>query len=351
MLKESLTENFYNFISDNKDEKTTELYLKWRDKNPDINLDLAITQIECRRKCHRKLSEFIKNPAFIFPTQLSSEQASHQAVSLYHSKLIGKGSDVLDMTAGLGIDSMTIAKAGNNVTACEIDELKGEALSHNAASLNIPLTIEVADSVKFLSSGKTKYDVIFIDPARRDDSQKRVYNFKDCQPDVTSLQFLFRNHAPHILIKASPLLDVSQTLKDLENIECLHIVSINGECKEVLIEIDYNKDHNALSPSFKALDMDNEGNIKTLFEFVDNEVRNNPVYLTDLSRMGYLYEPNASVMKLQPWGILASRYPSLKKFGADSNIFASDELINDFPGRIMQIIKIIDKKNRKAFKG
>ncbi|MBD5280346.1 MAG: hypothetical protein HDS35_07370 [Bacteroides sp.] len=360
-----ITPDYIDFIRKNKSEDLSSLLLKYHGKPSSFDVDSALLQIKCRRKTSKKLKSFLEKEQFLFPSALSAEQASHQAVAQYHSSLIPDNSTLLDMTAGLGIDVMTMAGKCSKATAVEIETLKAEALNHNCIVMGIG-NIEVinADSVKWLQENENHFDVIFIDPARRDNDNKRTYNFHDCAPDIISIQQMLRNRARQVFIKASPLLDLTQTLRDISEVRSIRAICVEGECKEILVETS-NEAAGDHTPSIstttilkEAIDLDNDGNIISIFSCIEAEPSssdniNNIVYAeeSDVKPGYYLYEPNAAVMKLAPWNELCRKYPDLKKLAPSSHLFISTILHDDFPGRILSIEKLIEKKDRKNLKG
>lgn len=285
---------------------------------------------------------------FIFPTLLSSEQASHQSIAYYHASLLEKDNNILDMTAGLGIDAISFARKGADVTAIELDKIKCEALQHNIkVEKKNNISVINADSVNWIKQSSYHFDAIFIDPARRGNDKARLYNLHDCSPDVVLLQDEIMSHCKRLLIKASPMLDVSETLRDIKNTSAIHAVCVEGECKEILVEVNPEKKIR----SFFAVDLNRSGHVLSQLKYDENDMQKEIIYAQEIHSCHYLYEPNAAVMKLSPWKILSARFPNLKKLAPDSHIFISADLYADFPGRIMRIEKEINKKDRNSLKG
>ena len=343
-----LTDDLLKFIAEHRNDNTEQLRLKWHGKNPGFDIDFALTQIECRRRCRIKLSRFTADERFLFPTVVASEQASNQSVASYHAETFAQSGSLLDMTAGLGIDAFTFSKKGMKVAAFELDEFKADVLRHNSEIIGLKDFKTVSgDSVEALNNNNESYDIIYIDPARRKGNNERAYNFKDCQPDILTLQNDLLERCEKLLIKGSPLLDVTQTVRDIREIKSIHVVSVENECKEVLIEA--GKNMNAIK--YVAVDLNKDGKIISKLEFLGNDTGKACDYSCEFTPGLYLYEPNASVMKLAPWAILSDRYPGLKKLGKDSHLFISDSRFDDFPGRVLKIDKTINKKDRKTLKG
>lgn len=357
--------DFFTFIDSNSHSDISKLRLKYHGKNLNFNLSLALLQIECRKKCNSKLKMFIANGKTLFPSLVASEQASHEAVASFHASVASGNKTILDMTAGLGIDSFAFASVAEEVVSCEIDIDKASMLEYNIRTLGINnINVRCIDSLDYISRGDRRFDMIFVDPARRGLQNSRVYNFRDCQPDIISEMRMLLSKAKTVMIKASPLLDISQTLRDIPYVRTIRAISVKGECKEILIEASFcDKAKEADSITAEAIDLNNDGSINSRFTFfkirTDNDLSalpgNSPEvrYATpdDLLPGKYLYEPNASMMKLAPWYELSGRYPSLKKAAPSSHLFVSDSIIPDFPGRSLVITEIPDKKRLKSLKG
>lgn len=348
---QKLPAQFFNFIKSHSNSDTSLLRLKFHNKESEFDMGFALTQIECRKRFGKKLSTFISNDRFLFPSSLAGEQASHEAVAKYHSSLFGSHEKVLDMTAGLGIDSIAIAGNADLVTSCEIDETKAECLRHNISVLGISnLKVINSDSVEIINSRSfDSFDTVFIDPARRDSGNERVYNFHDCQPDILKLQEYILFAGKRLVIKGSPLLDISQTLIDFPSTTAIRSVSVDGECKEILVEAE----KRGSLQTIEAVSLDRSGKIIYDFKYTPSEESGEVAYAeySDIRNGSFLYEPDAGIMKLAPWNILSSRFNGLKKFGKSTHLFVSDSYHKGFPGRIMRIERILEKNDRKNLKG
>ena len=347
-----ISETTQKFIQAHANDDTNALRLKYGGKSPkmDFPIDFALLQIEARRKAQKKIPSFVENVLFVFPDALSAEQASNEAVARFHASLIPSGSRLLDLTAGLGIDDLTFAMSGINVTACEINEVKASALQHNSEVLGMTdkITVLNIDSMDFVRSCENCFDVVFSDPARRTTSGKRLHALSDCQPDMLGGMDSIMKLTNRLLIKSSPLLDISLIRETVCNLYHIYIVCVKGECKEVLIDIRKASEFSGVT----AVDLDTIGTISKF------ECHNSPilgaVHFADrlsAAEYKYLYEPNAGVMKTGAWEALSARFPTIEKADPNTHVFLSDVLYHDFPGRVMAISEIPDKKALKALKG
>ena len=345
----------FDFISLNVDKDPAVLLLKLKKNDYRFDLNFAVTQIDCRKRNSEKLRFFLSNPKFLFPDKISGEQSTHQAVAKYHAEMVKGSRNILDMTAGLGIDALSMADKVTKVTAIELNTNKADTLKHNLKILGVSnMNVINADSIEYLRNTQEWYDCIFIDPARRDASDKRLYKFQDCSPDVIANQDLLLKHTNRILIKGSPLLDITQTLKDFNNITAIHAIGVKGECKELLIEIIpnlFNLKKNQIS--VEAVNLDSEGRILSHFsETLNAHTSSDIPYASDkdLKSDCYILEPSAMIMKLAPWKSICTRYQALK-FDKSSHLFVSSVYPENFPGRVTRFEKTLTKQDRKSFLG
>lgn len=376
-------EDYLEFIKDHEHSDVNALRLQYHGKSMPFSVDDACMQIEMRRKTAGKLPWFLHHPGFRFGTAQSAEQATNQNVALFHAFLIGRNRRVLDMTAGLGIDAMTIALRGNHVTAYELQTERVEALRHNAEILGIDeLTVVQGDSVRHLQQNEEHYDWIFVDPARRDSGNNRCFLLQDSLPDVVSHQDLLLAHADNVLIKASPLLDITQTLRDFSNVRSIIILSYKNEVKEVLIHLSPGPaalSHASLvSSSPLSFSAEPEGEVKSLsspiiraidladsssafpdgaptvrFRFIAGCPTQAAISYASSEAIApgmYLYEAGAAMRKLQCASQICPRYTDIKSLAKDSGLFVSENLHADFPGRICTVKAILSAKQLKALK-
>lgn len=195
-----------------------------------------IMQEECRRKAAKKLPATLLCADFKFPTNLSAEQCTSDALAQLHAQWIEEGTRVADLTCGLGIDCFHIARKAREVTAIDIDPIVAGAVERNAQVLGLEnITALCTDCRDWLNTcGDNSYDVIFIDPGRRGESGRRLYSLEECQPDVTVMMEKMLAVAPTAIVKMSPMLDTDHILYHLPNVSELHIVGTRDECKELV---------------------------------------------------------------------------------------------------------------------
>ena len=240
-------ENLIQFITEHGGDEVSRLILD-RKKYPDIDMDLAVNCIESRRKLKGKVQEWYERPGLIFPLKLSAEQCSSSSTGRYKAELAEKivASEewtVADLTGGLGVDSWFFSQRGRKVIYNEMQSILCDAARHNFRELGAD-NIEVVNSVACTENieellSKNDIDIVYMDPARRGEGGKKVFLIEECTPDVLTLKDEIFSHARHILIKLSPMADITMVCDRL-GFTCreVHVVSTNGECKELLIWMD-----------------------------------------------------------------------------------------------------------------
>lgn len=333
MCSEYDNDEFWEWVHANSDNDPVKLRLKWQGKLPWANL--AILQIECRRKSRKKLAEELTCPTFFFPTALSAEQCTSDILADFHASLIAPGCTMLDLTCGLGIDVYHAARRASEVTAVDMNPEITGAVRHNAAALGHDnITAVTADCREFIKSTDKHYDIVFIDPARRGTNGERRYRLTDCSPDVTSMLDDIAAVADRLILKASPMLDITQVLRELPHTTDIYVTGTSTECKEIVADVIFDNKHTS-EPVIHVM--------TPLYDFSftqSEEASATPDY--ELPAAGeYLYEPGAAVMKAAPFRLLSQRY-GLKKLHPNTHLYHSAARITDFPGDTWHIDRVAD---------
>lgn len=333
-----LSEDIIKWIEEHRDCDTNKLRLSCRKKDDASVYEFAIMQIECRKKASKKLDYTLQSPNFIFPTNLSAEQCTSDELAEFHATLINEGETILDMTAGLGIDAFHLAQKAKHVTAIDLNADVAQALSINARVLNKDnFTAVNADSVEYLKNSTEHFDTIFIDPARRGDGGKRLFALADCQPNVVELLDLIKQHCDKLIVKASPMLDATQVLRELPYCTALYAIGTRQECKELVAVIDFKKPKD--TPTLHCI---TEGNG---FSYTQTIESNSIAKYGNISEEMFLYEPHPAVMKMQPIKTLSERFNTIK-LHQNTHIYVSAKIITDFPGDCYKINKIYPFSSR-----
>ena len=337
MMEKMEMEEMWGYVAANAGADTLKLMLK---SEPDLPFDkrFAVMQIECRKKTRNKIPELLANERFLFPKAISAEQCTHQQVAQFHASLFQPTDSVLDMTMGLGVDSYYISQRVASLKAIELDEEIAAAGAHNYA-----FTVVNADSVAWLTQTDERFDAVFIDPARRGDGGARLYGLADCAPDVLSILPTIKAHAKRLYIKASPMIDVTQSMRDLApHLTDVWAVSVKNECKELFFEVDFSVE--CADVHLHALNFEAGGTQEVV---VDSAALAVEGCYGSPSAGQYLYEPNASVMKIGAFAALTRQFP-IQQIAKNSHLYYSDDFVQDFPGRKFVIDSIIPFSGKEA---
>ncbi|MDE6988763.1 MAG: SAM-dependent methyltransferase, partial [Bacteroides acidifaciens] len=274
-----------------------------------------------------------------YPKHLSLEQCSSEITARYKASLL-QGESLTDLTAGFGIDCSFLASNFKSATYVERQEELCEIAAHNFPLLNLNhITVRNEDGVAYLQA-MSPVDCIFLDPARRNEHGGKTVAISDCEPDVGELEELLLSKANRIMVKLSPMLDLSLALKELKHTQEVHILSVNNECKELLLLLGQEAPTEQAPPEEIPIHCVNLFTKRTQEEqhFVftrEQEQRNECTYTDTLGN--YLYEPNTSLLKAGAFRSIAAAYP-VKKLHPNSHLYTSDTLITDFPGRVFRIV-------------
>jgi len=315
------------FIDDHLGADLSKMAFKYKEVEG-VSIQLILQQIQGKIKAKDKIPSWYSTPGIIFPPTLNLEQSSSEATALYKARLI-RGKTLIDLTGGFGIDTASFSSHFENVIYVERNEALTEIVRHNLEAFQITnVEVNTGDAESFLSK-VTEADVIFIDPARRDSNNNRVFKLEDCEPDVIRLLPQLFKKTEHIVIKTSPLLEIKSTIRALKSVSEVHVVALENDCKEVLYLL--KKDYSS-SPEIYAVNLSDNSCEKFHFNYEDE---NNKAILSPPLR--YLYEPNSSILKASAYNSVAQVY-KLSKLHPNSHLYTSDVLLQDFPGRKFEII-------------
>lgn len=319
------------FIFENIDANVHQLALQ-ANRFPLVDMSVAIRQINGKQKVKSKIPLFYNTENILYPVQLSLEQSSSESTANYKSDCC-EGNTLVDLTGGFGVDCCFMANRFQQATYVERQQELCYLAAHNFKVLNKNhIQVIHSETEKYLAE-MDHVDWIFVDPARRSSTGKKVVLLSDCEPDVSALSSLLLSKATRVMIKLSPMMDITAAVKELPNTAEIHILSIDNECKEVLLILDQEKHTNQ---KIKTLNF-GKNNKTEVFEFCPEEESNAQItYSTVIQK--YLYEPNASVMKSGAFKLIANRF-DLLKLHKNTHLYTSDKASLDFPGRIFEIQK------------
>jgi len=328
------------FINKNLNTDTTSLLLK---KQPELLVDIKvlIEQIEAKKRCQKKLPTWFETSNIYYPNKLNIEQTSSEITATYKATIIS-GNSIIDLTGGFGVDCFYFSKHFKTVIHCEINKELSQMVSHNYKQLEVENIQTIAsDGLAYLKESTLKFDWIYIDPSRRHDSKGKVFFLKDCLPNVPEHLAVLFEHTNNILIKTSPLLDLSVGLNELKHVKAIHVVAINNEVKELLWMLE--KEMHTEDVQIETINIKNKDPERFGFKYQD-ETHAQSEWSLPLS---YLYEPNAAILKSGGFHSISEQL-QIKKLHQHSHLYTSNELI-DFPGRQFKVEYILPF-NKKSFK-
>ncbi len=318
------TEAELAFIQKHKDDDVTKLILK-ATQFKDIDVKKLAAQILSRQKASKKLPEWSAIEKLIFPPSLSVEQSSSEATAKYKSSLIN-GKTLIDITGGMGVDSYYLSQNFEKTHYFEQQEEVAKTAEYNFGLLSANnIEVHNADSIEGIQKNNIYADWIYADPARRDANKQKVVLLSDCAPDVKfHLPELFK-HAPNVLLKTSPLLDIDLAAQELKSVREVHVVGYEQECKELLFNIsDAYKDEFLI----KARVINAAGEVIHTLDFTRNQEREAVIEFSE--PLSYLYEPHPAVLKAGAFKYLCVAF-DVKKLAAHSHLYTSEKLGFKFP--------------------
>lgn len=326
-------------IKDNLKNDLTKLILKGTTFK-EVSIQEIAQQIEGANKCIKKLPNWFNTEGIIYPKKVNLEQTSSEATAIYKAELIN-GNSLIDLTGGYGIDCYYFSKKTSKVTHCELNQELSEIVKHNCTKLNVSNinTINV-NSIEYLESNESKYDWIYIDPSRRNDAKGKVFLLNDCLPNVPKNLDLLFERSNNILIKNSPILDISSTINELNHVKEIHVIAVHNEVKELLFILEKGYSNPVTVKTVNLQKGDNQ-----YFEF-----QIGPHKLADYELpLTYLYEPNTAILKSGGFHQIASQL-NIAKLHQHSHLYTSENLIDDFPGRKFVIEKILNYNKKEILK-
>ena len=376
-----------DFIRQHQDDDVRQLAFLGS-KYPEVDMPFALDQIRGRKMARVKLPRWASLDGIIYPPHISMEQCSSESTALYKAELAARllglpasssGTEMkaeneiefVDLTGGFGVDfSYIAARLGVKSMYVERQAHLCEAAKENFGRLGLKNAIvKNGDGIEVLHSFHPKkkdaasaddslgitYDqprsllktnlglkIVFIDPARRDDAGNKVVSLKDCTPDVTVLQEEMLSKADYVIIKLSPMLDWHRAISELSHVREVHIISVNNECKELLLVLSARN----MGENLRIYCInDAQSFVCDELDMGASQVKIAP---STLEEMQYLYEPNASLMKAGCFGVLSGRYDA-RMLSKNSHLFVSREPIAAFPGRSFRIIAV-SSFNKKELK-
>lgn len=325
------------YINDNLKKDVTKLAFQGSPFDT-ISTQELISQIASKQKCEKKLPIWYQTENIYFPPKMNLEQTSSEISARYKSSII-TGDSIVDITGGFGVDCYFFAQKFNNVTHCELNTNLSTIVNNNYQQLKIDNIKTVSgDGIAFLNNSTEKFDWIYLDPSRRDSSKNKVFLLEDCLPNVPENLGVLFSKSNNILIKNSPILDISRTIDELQFVKEIHIVAISNDVKELLFILE-----KGFSDSITIKTVNFQKNNTQLFDF--QYLKNN--YSEYSEPLKYIYEPNSAILKSGGFHEISTQF-DLKKLHQHSHLYTSNQQIK-FPGRTF-LVEHICGYNKKEIK-
>lgn len=345
------------FIREYRERDIRQLALQ-ANRFPDVDMPYALDQIQGWQIARRKLPKWAACDGVIFPPHLSMEQCSSEPTAQYKLNLamewaerVGHASRMTDLTGGFGVDFSFTSCAFAAATYVERNEQLCHIVEHNLPLLGLNYaTVVCADAVEYLSTVEPQ-TMLFLDPARRDEHGAKTVMLADCTPDVVQLLPKLLEKSRFTMLKLSPMLDWHKAVDDLQGaVRAVHIVSVGGECKELLLVLS-----TVVESELKVYcaDLSTASDTSSLFVYTPGSSA--PVANSKLKTQNskFVHEPNASIMKAGCFDELAAAY-GVSPVSRNSHLFLSDEPVEGFPGRsfVVERVTTMNKSElRKALVG
>ena len=296
-----------------------------------------LQQVEGRERTAEKLPTFAAIEDWWYPVRLSCEQCSSELTARYKASLVS-GETMVDLTGGYGVDTYFLSEQFAHTDYVEQNAELCRIAAHNFADK--PIAIHHTSAEEFLAAA-SEYDLIFIDPARRDSHGGKVFRLEDCTPNVVDLLPTLLAHGKRVMIKLSPMLDLTQAVKELSAFSTqwsVYVVAIKNEVKELLLL-------SGGSGRITAIDLAKKEQV-FVFSKEEEQKAQSAIGHLPLEIGNFIYEPSAAILKAGAYKLVAERF-GLHKLDINTHLYASDTLVPDFPGRIWKIAESQEPKAKR----
>jgi predicted O-methyltransferase YrrM len=329
------------FIQENLHVQPTDLILGAH-KYPELPIKEIAGQIESRQQIQKKLPKWYANPKLLFPKKSNLEQASSELTAEYKANLV-QGKSVIDLTGGSGVDTYAFSQAFEQVDYVEPNVELCALARHNFKVLSANVNVIESTAEEFLLKNQKSYDLIYIDPSRRNAKNQRLIALEDYEPNVIALNDALAEISDKILIKASPMLDIQKALGQLHNVSKVFCVSVDNEMKEVLFLIDHQ--HKAEEVNIICHNLGNPKAATFTFS-MDEEDHASSEFSEPKS---YIYDPYTCIKKGGGFKLFGKRF-RLGKLSTNTHLYTSSEFIEQVPARVFKVIKHISSDSKSIKK-
>jgi len=330
-----ITKEEIEFIRKNIHENVHELGLKTHRFEKE-RMGFLLTQIKARQKTEKKLPSWKNQFNLIFPSMLASEQCSSDVTAEYKSQIVS-GENMIDLTGGLGIDVLAFSKKFTSCIHLERNIETQKAAEHNFKVSEANITSHCLEAEDFLNANNDNFDLIYLDPARRK-GERKVFDFSLCEPDVLKIQPILKTKTKKVIIKASPMINIHEGLRQLENVSEVHVISHKNECKEILFVQDFKK----LTENIQlhCHELETEHKLSTTLNSCNLGLNR------DIGK--FIFDPFVCYRKAGLAGFLGIEN-KLSSLIEEGSLLTGNSYISKFPGRIFEVKEELDY-NSKSLK-
>ncbi|UOE42288.1 RsmD family RNA methyltransferase [Chryseobacterium suipulveris] len=339
MAKSILHPVVQQFINANLNTDLHSLLLK-KSPFPEVSMQEIVQQIKGRKVAARKFPFLLKGD-IVFPPNLNLEQASSQSTAEFKAQNL-KGSQFLDLTCGFGIDAFFLSKNFEEVTLVEQNRQLLEIVEHNWKVLGRNANFINENLEGFLLNNKEKYDMVYLDPARRDAHKNKKFLLEDLSPNLLEIKNELFKISEQIIIKLSPLIDISYLISTLENISKIEIIAVKNEVKELLVFI-----HPKINSEDVEISCANLESEDSLFCFNYKEEKSATATFSE--PLKFIYIPNNSVLKSGAFNLISEQF-GLMKLHPNTHFYTSQKMLQEFPGRVLEVETVESKEINKGEK-
>lgn len=329
-----ISPNIQNYINANLNADLHSLLLK-KSPFPEVSMQEIVQQIKGKQVAQKKFP-FLLQDGIVFPPQLNLEQSSSEKTALYKSEIL-KGEKFIDLTSGFGIDAYYLSKNFKEITLVEQNKELLDIVKNNWTILRKKANFINEKLENFLTENNENFDVIYLDPARRDQNKNKVFLLEDLSPNILEIQDQSLSISEQVIIKLSPLIDLKYLISVLKNIFKIEIIAVRNDVKEIVV---------FLSKNYSGEIMCNCVNLESGekdFSFEINAEKNAQAEYAEPQQ--FIYIPNNTILKAGIFNLISSEF-KLKKLHPNTHLYTSVVKISDFPGRILEM-KVIDSKEIK----
>ena len=326
-----MEDKYIQFVLEHEKDDPGRLLLS-ADRWPEIDVRRAARNIGARAKIRSKIPSWYAHPELEYPGSLPLEQASSEATALYKQAFVPEGARIADLTGGLGVDCWFMSHNASEAHYCERNGDLCTAARHNFAALgDASIAVHEGDGIEWLAQQTEHFDLIYLDPARRDTNARRVYDIADCEPNLLEVKDILLGKASRVLAKISPMADISRTLKQFPEARELHVLAVAGEVKELLL---------LLEPGARGEPLIVAHDAPHHFEFrPSEEPEAEAKYANQIGK--YLFQPSRAVLKAGTFRLLSERF-NLAKLAPSTHLYTADTRPESFPGKCFEVESVLD---------